>query len=96
MICIILQEDSDYDSDQDDENFGPHFEEDEAFPDNYKELKKHVTSLRADAILGGGLNLARKYVDLSIILLWQSFHFPIVIGENKNCILKLSVQVVIQ
>lgn len=36
--------------------------QDRGFPDNYKEIKIHMKSLRLDAIVSGGLNIARKYI----------------------------------
>lgn len=36
------------------------FPEDTGFPDNYRELKVHLKSLRLDAVVSAGLNIARK------------------------------------
>ncbi|ELT96825.1 hypothetical protein CAPTEDRAFT_205157 [Capitella teleta] len=52
--------DDEYDDLSDDENF---FDEDADLPNNYRDLTVHVKSLRLDAILAQGLNVARNKVD---------------------------------
>ncbi len=73
MISSIFLFDVYQDSESDDEesddeeedasgssDFKQHYDEDADFPNTYKEIKKLVKSLRVDAIISSGLNIARK------------------------------------
>ena len=45
---------------EEDAGFNQHFPKDDELPNNYKEIKKHVKSMRLDSIVSGALNIARK------------------------------------
>lgn len=50
-------DDSDDEDSSDDEHY---FEEDLDLPNTYRDIKVHLKSLRLDAVLAAGLNVARK------------------------------------
>lgn len=49
------------DSDDEDSHFRTTYLEDKGLPNNYKERKAHLSSLRVDAVLSAGLNISRRF-----------------------------------
>ena len=45
---------------EDEDDFGVFFAEDNEFPDNFREVKLYVKSLRLDSVISSSLNVARK------------------------------------
>jgi hypothetical protein len=66
------QDDDDYEDDEEDEDNDLKNIDTSSFPPGFKIVKKHVSSMRFDSILAGGLNISRKY---NFIFIW--IFFPI-------------------